>query len=547
MRDEATTCYRFGPFRLDAEAEELWRWDVRLHLTPQAIQLLLLFVERPGKLLSRNAIRRALWPEHYFIEYETAINSLVHQLRRALGDHAASARYIETLPRRGYRFLATVTRDVAAEPLPPPSGTLGATPQQHRSARLGTTTALAAFVLVCAIAAALLPPRAQPHDPGSCPPWWHPTPAVRIERFETDGQPASAAFAATLNDQLLRELAILRPAGVVARVPGAVPASSDITLRASIAMQPATRAVTVRCLQGSRLLWQRRFGSMTAAAAETIAQAMVRALAATLLPRTSGEPRLTALADVPTLRLYRAARQRSRDGSAASLRAAVPLYEAAIARQPRFAEAHSGLSATLTGLELQLPPDTAALHRRALAELAAALRLRPGLAEARLAAGVLALVCDRNPVVAAQSIRTAIQLDPAYADAHLWYAAALSALGRNEAAIASLRLAQDLHPAYDETQLAPLVYYNARRFEDALVAYRHCLVSQPKAPETLWGLTTLLTAMHREREAATCFHRVLAVDPGIPAADREAVVHDDVARGAQRVLGRMVRAGSAVD
>ena len=102
-------CYRFGPFEADAATGELRRQGIRVRLSAQPFQLLLLLLEQPGELVSREEIQRALWPDGTFTDYEHGVNSALNRLREALGDSAAHPRYVETLARKGYRFLAPVT------------------------------------------------------------------------------------------------------------------------------------------------------------------------------------------------------------------------------------------------------------------------------------------------------------------------------------------------------------------------------------------------------------------------------------------------------
>jgi len=112
--------YRFGVFEADSATGELRRQGVRVKLHAQPFQLLFLLLERPGEMLTREEICRELWPDGIFVDYEHGVNSAVNRLREALGDKAANPRFIETLARRGYRFLATVER-VGVRPTSPPA------------------------------------------------------------------------------------------------------------------------------------------------------------------------------------------------------------------------------------------------------------------------------------------------------------------------------------------------------------------------------------------------------------------------------------------
>ena len=102
--------YRFGIFEVDAATGELRRQGLRVKLNTQPLQLLLMLLDRPGELVTREEIERALWPDGTFVDFEHGVNSAVNRIREALGDSAANPRFLETLARRGYRFIAPVER-----------------------------------------------------------------------------------------------------------------------------------------------------------------------------------------------------------------------------------------------------------------------------------------------------------------------------------------------------------------------------------------------------------------------------------------------------
>lgn len=104
--------YRFGTFEADAAAGELRRQGMRVKLNAQPFQILVLMLERPGDVLTREEICRQVWPEGTFVDYEHGVNSAVNRIREAIGDSAANPRFIETLARRGYRFIAPVEQIV---------------------------------------------------------------------------------------------------------------------------------------------------------------------------------------------------------------------------------------------------------------------------------------------------------------------------------------------------------------------------------------------------------------------------------------------------
>src|SRR4051812_35999408 len=121
--DFRTNLVGFGPFTLDLHTGELWKRGARVRLEGQPIQILNLLLERPGKLVTQDEIRCKLWPDGTVVEYDHSIKTALRKLRHALGDDAGEPRYIETLPKRGYRFIAAVTsiqgEAPAESPAPP--------------------------------------------------------------------------------------------------------------------------------------------------------------------------------------------------------------------------------------------------------------------------------------------------------------------------------------------------------------------------------------------------------------------------------------------
>lgn len=125
MASQTLETFRFGEFDLDVDAGELRRNNRRLKLQPQPFKLLLLLVRRAGSLVSREEIRAELWPEGTFVDFDQSVNFSIKQIRDVLGDSAERPLYIETVPKRGHRFIAPMTK--TPEKTPPvivvPGGT----------------------------------------------------------------------------------------------------------------------------------------------------------------------------------------------------------------------------------------------------------------------------------------------------------------------------------------------------------------------------------------------------------------------------------------
>ena len=123
MSARLDTVIRFGPFQLNLLTGELRKSGVRINLPDQPFQILKALLERPGELISREELRQRLWSAETFVDFEHGLNAAVRRLRDALGDSADVPRFIETLPRHGYRFIAPVIQ-------PPPTEEASSRPEE---------------------------------------------------------------------------------------------------------------------------------------------------------------------------------------------------------------------------------------------------------------------------------------------------------------------------------------------------------------------------------------------------------------------------------
>ena len=141
--------FRFGVFEADASTGELRRKGVRVRLAAQPLQVLFMLLERPGELLTREEIAKRLWPDGTFVDFDNGVNSAVNRIREAIGDTAANPRFVETLARRGYRFVAPVEKVCGGERvLSADEVRIGALPERmaHTSSPQSAQTSLLASV-----------------------------------------------------------------------------------------------------------------------------------------------------------------------------------------------------------------------------------------------------------------------------------------------------------------------------------------------------------------------------------------------------------------
>lgn len=156
---------RFGAFELDLDAERLLKNGRQVRLQPQPFKLLRLLTTQPGRLVTREEIQAALWTNDTFVDFEQGVNFAVKQVREALGDRAENSIYVETVPKRGYRFLAPVvvpSRDEAQDVRTPAEPflqralwenivELRLSEEKHRKQMLAMTIAIVCLGIACVV------------------------------------------------------------------------------------------------------------------------------------------------------------------------------------------------------------------------------------------------------------------------------------------------------------------------------------------------------------------------------------------------------------
>ena len=172
---------RFGVFELDVRARELRKAGLKVRLPDQPFHVLALLLEQPGEVVTREALRLRLWPGDTFVEFNLSLNSAVRKLREALGDSAENPTFIETLPRRGYRFIAPVER-------PPPSNSIPTVPDTGPGRVLSPPRLWwSAAGLLAIVAAVAVMPRTGGESTNKPTPPSSPSPQTRAVSPEADG------------------------------------------------------------------------------------------------------------------------------------------------------------------------------------------------------------------------------------------------------------------------------------------------------------------------------------------------------------------------
>ena len=268
----AAGTFRFGVFELDARSGDLRRHGQKVRLPHQSFQILLLLLSRPGDVVTRDELRHALWTSETFVDFDVGLNSAIRKLRDALDDDAGQPGFIETLPRRGYRFIAPVNAIDAIEPVAPqPAPAIGTglppAPLPLPRRRIRPIWIGASAALVVAVALGLLYVRSRQAASGIG--------SIAVLPFENlSGDSAQSYFADAVTDAVTTHLAQVQGLEVVSRTsaklskqPGArvsAIASAlevDAVLEGTVARSGNQVRITAQLVRGAteRHVWARAY------------------------------------------------------------------------------------------------------------------------------------------------------------------------------------------------------------------------------------------------------------------------------------------------
>lgn len=493
---------RFGLFELDLTTGELRKNDRPVRLQPQPSQVLLLLVERAGELVTREELQERVWGDGTVVAYDQGLNYCVRQVRAALGDQADTPAFVETVPRRGYRFLAPVERVEVAEGAPVPS----ASPRPSFRHLPGWAVAAAAGVVIAVAALIALRGPSEADDPTAG------SPADRVRLVvlplvdlsqqgpESGPAPGDPYLADSLTEELITHLGRLEPErlGVISRVSAMTYKDADKTvaqigdeldvryvLEGSIRRAGSRLRISVQLIQvGDQThLWaetyDRDFADVLAIQSD-IARRVTRSLALRLLPEKADSLVRRTTANPEAYDAFLQGRYQWNRFTTEGYLAAVEHFRRALALDPEFAEAWAALADAhnLLAFTDALPQEEAFEHARAAARHA--LALDPELAEAHNSLAFVLLYHDWDPRSAVAEFERALELAPGYAMGHHWAAAAYGALGRFDEAIAAARRAAELDPVSLSVR-ADLGWYHliAGQWQQALTQCNRALDLSP--------------------------------------------------------------------
>ncbi|MGH9846453.1 MAG: tetratricopeptide repeat protein, partial [Blastocatellia bacterium] len=531
----------FGPFRLDVAERMFVRDGEAIPLQPKAFDLLLVLVEHHGHLLEKDELLKAVWPDTIVEEVNLANNISI--LRKALGEGSDGQQFIETVPRRGYRFVAPVLEEQEGMMEPgvaeiaqalvdqqdkPVAAATGELPAQGISRwvkrRPGLAVSLITLLLIGAAGAInSWSLKRQPAAPGAVIksiavlPFKPLAASGRDEALELGMADTLITRLSNLRHLIVRPTSAVRKYTALDQDPLAAGREQkvDAVLESSFQRLGEKIRVTVRLVNVSdgSALWAYQcdeYCTNIFAAQDAITEKVARAL----MPELTGKER-TLLAkrytdNFEAYQLYVKGRYFWEKRTEEGMKKSIEYYEQAIRLEPNYALAYAGLAnsyITLGNLSFLAPGE---VSRKVKAALGKALEIDDQLGEAH-AALASEYLKDREWWEAEKSHKRAIELNPNYATAHRWYSYFLMAMGRSDEAIAEAKQAQELDPLslVNNTQVAASLMF-ARRYDQAIEQYRKTIEMDPQFVLARWYLGLAYMYKGQYSAAITEFQQVVA-------------------------------------
>jgi TolB-like protein/DNA-binding winged helix-turn-helix (wHTH) protein/Tfp pilus assembly protein PilF len=546
---------RFGVFELDLRSGELQKQGRKIRLEGQPVQVLICLLEDPGELVTREELHRKLWPADTFVNFEHGLNAAVKRLRQALQDSATNPRFVETLPRRGYRFIAPIqvvaesedvspTRDVASVAEAPATREVVEATDRGEAGRTETTVAVVTrqrprawkisglvLSIVLGISAAWMV------RPGrNSPPLIRSLAVLPLENLSDDA--SQDYFSDGMTDELITELGQISQLRVISRTSVMTYKGSHKSLREiaqDLNVEAVVEGAVLRSGKQVRItaqlilaaadkhLWARSYeGDLKDAFAlqKQVARSIAQEIRIELTPHEQAVLQNVSRVNPDAYEAWLKGRyfwnKRTEDG----LKQAIDYFNQAIEKDPNYAAAYAGLTDAyaLAGdwkYGILAPRDA---YPKAKAAALKALELDSSLGEAHISLAFCLDAFDWNWVSAGREFEQGIRLNHSYATGYEWYGWHLAMLGRNNEAIAEVEKATNLDP------LSLIVSADlgeelmvAHRYDQAIRQSRKTMTLDPFFAPAHFVLGEVFVQKKMNTEAIAELRKAIELSPGSTA------------------------------
>jgi len=486
--------YRFAEFELNVAEGELRTPSSVVRLQQKPLLLLISLLDHPQRVVSRDQLRQTLWGSATFVDYEQGINVAIKKVRDALGDSVENPRLVETLAKKGYRFLLPVevvggenhqgTHSATQNGL----GAAGANmpDKRERYLRWGWILAGVAAAVLATVGIWLFRVEAKSHDATKM------NSLAVLPLRDLSPDPGQEYLADGITEELITSLAQALPLRVISRTSVmrykqtsepitqiANELGVDAIVEGAVTREQSRVTVTVQLIDATkdRHLWaqtyDRNLGDFLGLEAE-LSHEIARQVGNNLSSRPQISVNSRAVSP-EVYELYLKGRYFWNKRTDQGMRKAAEYFQQAINQDPNYAQAYVGLADCYQFSEPPtLPPESLALKTKQMAKRA--LELDESLGEAHATLGLISENFDWDWDGAEKEYKRAIELNPNYATAHQWYGEYLALRGRFDAGIEEMKVARDLDPlSLVIIKDMGEVYYLARKYDQAIGFYRKAL------------------------------------------------------------------------
>jgi len=536
---------RFGVFEIDIRAGELRKHGLRIRLQEQPFQVLAILLEHPGEVVTREELQKKLWPADTFVDFDHGLNKAISKIREALADSAESPRFIETVARRGYRFLAevksadgvAVRSPVLDAQLPSraeivdPAYLAGrpATPLRLSKSFKWKISASVLLLLVASLSSWKLYSRYHP------PLVIHSLAVLPLESLSSDA--SQDYFADGMTDELISDLGQISALRVISRtsVMGykharkplpqiARDLNVDAVVEGTVLRFGEQVRITAQLIEAptDKHLWSQSYqGELrdTLALQSQVARAIADQIRINLSPREQTALNNVKMVNPQAYQSFLKGRFFWNKRTADGLKVALAYFNQAIEEDPKYAQAQSGLADTYSLLgdwQYAVMTPKEALPKAKAAAIRA-LELDGTLGEAHNSLAFCLDGFDWDFESAGKEFQRAIELNPGYATAHHWYAWHLSLLGKYDEAVAEMRKAQDLDPLslIINADFAELLVL-AHSYDESIRQSRKTIEMEPNFALAHNQLAQAYLQKHMNDEAAAELQKAAQLSGGSP-------------------------------